>query len=103
MAHTKVKDEDEKMAARKVLAEETLPKWLGYLEVLFQQNDGAFFVGETLTIADLAIWRLVGWFKGGFLDGIPQSIMDDFPGLNDHYEVIGSQPKIAQWMTDNYS
>ena len=45
----------------------------------------------------------MGWFKGGFLDGIPQSIMDEFPGLNSHYECIGSQPKIAQWMADNYS
>ena len=99
----RIKDPEEKLAARKALAEDTLPQWLGYLETVLQQNSGECFVGETLTIADLAIWRLVDWLKSGILDGIPDSVVDDFPGLLSHHACIGSQPKISQWMADNYS
>jgi glutathione S-transferase len=98
-----VKDEAEKMAARTVLAEETLPRWFGYLEALCPDGENTFFVGDTMTIADLAIWRLMGWFTGGFLDGIPATVVDGFPKLQAHSERIGSEPRIQQWMSENYS
>ena len=40
-------DPDKKMALRKTLAVETLPRWFGYLEKLLQDNGAtASFVGE---------------------------------------------------------
>lgn len=98
----RIKDEDAKMAARKVLAEETLPKWLGYLETLLNANDGDFFVGDSMTIADLAIARVIGWLKGGILDGIPSSVVGAFPALSAHCARMEAHPKIQQWMRENY-
>lgn len=98
----RVKDEAAKMAARKVLAEETLPRWLGYLETLLMSNEGDFFVGDSMTIADLAISRVVGWLKGGILDGIPSDVVEAFPGLAAHCERTEAHPKIEQWMRENY-
>jgi glutathione S-transferase len=98
----RIKDEDAKMAARKVLAEETLPKWLGYLETLRIANEGDFFVGDSMTIADLAIYRVVGWLKGGILDGIPTDIVEAFPALAAHNQRMEAHPKIEQWMRENY-
>jgi glutathione S-transferase len=98
----RIKDTHAKLAARKVLAEESLPKWLSYLEALAPTDGRTYFVGNTLTIADLAIWRLMDWIKGGILDGVPVHIIDPYPGLQVHHDRIGSIPKIQQWMRENY-
>jgi len=98
----RIQDEAAKMAARRALAEDTLPTWFGYLEALLPEGDDAFFVGDNMSIADLAIWRLMGWFTGGFLDGIPATVVEAFPRLMAHSERVGSHPKVSQWMKENY-
>ena len=55
-----------------------------------------------MTIADLAIWRLCGWFQGGLLDGIPGTLFDEFPCLQAHYECIDADTRIREWMRANY-
>ncbi len=95
-------DPDAKLAARKVLAETTLPQWFGFLEALAPSDRNGFFVGDSLSVADLAIWRLMGWFQSGILDGIPATIVDDFPRLSAHARRIGSMPAIRDWMDTNY-
>jgi len=52
----KIKDE-----LRRELSETTLPRWLGFLENLLENNvNTGFFVGGTMTIADLTAWHLCG-------------------------------------------
>merc|ERR1712032_1287253 len=56
-----MKDE-EKKAARVVLATESLPKYFTALEKLMSENGSSgFYVGKSMTIAGLAMWRLLGW------------------------------------------
>lgn len=90
-------------ALRQSLATQTLPQWLGYLEALLAGNGNTgYFVGNNLTIADLAIWRLLGWLRGGILDGIPSTLVDPFPLLDAHYHEIDAHPGIRSWMTTHY-
>ncbi len=96
------KDPEKKLALREKLAAEELPKWLGYLERLLDLNDTGFFVAEKLTIADLAIWRLMGWLSGGILDGVPKNIIQPYSLLQSHYESVGNLPKVKQWMANQY-
>ncbi|MGB0638347.1 MAG: glutathione S-transferase family protein [Myxococcota bacterium] len=96
------KDDEKKMAARTVLANETLPTWFGYLEALAPEEGSEFYVGDTMTIADLAIWRLLGWLTGGILDGVPPTVTDGFPKLQAHAKRLASNPKIQSWMHENY-
>ena len=98
----RIKDEQAKSAARRELAANTLPVWFGYLEAQTGQGENGFLVGDALTIADLAIWRLMGWFKSGILDGIPSTIVDGYPGLLAHSVKIASYPGIQEWMDANY-
>ncbi len=73
------KDPDKKKLARKKLSEETLPKWFGFLENLLQENKSSeWFAGDTMSVADLAIWRLLGWIISGKLDQVPTTIVDLF-------------------------
>ena len=98
------KDPSKKSAMRSKLASETFPKWFGFLEKVLKQNgETGYFVGVSLTIADLAIWRLLGWLTGGNLDGIPKEIIEPFTLLKAHYTTIDNHEKVREWMDSHYS
>jgi len=95
------KDQKKKMEDRKVLVNKLLPRWFRYLENLLSEDDSTWFV-EKMTIADIAMWRLLGWLTSGIIDGIPTSVVDDFPKLkNIHYQVH-THPKVQEWMLKTY-
>ena len=98
----RIKDPEAKLAARRELAEGTLPKWFGYLEALAGKGENGYLVGNSLTIADLAIWRLLGWFRSGLLDGIPATLVEGYPKLSAHSQKVSSYPGIREWMDTNY-
>ena len=69
---------------RKVLAEETLPFWMGCFERLLVTNGSSgFIVGNNLTIADLKLYWIIDWLTMGILDGIPGNLIDDFKTVAD--------------------
>ena len=97
------KDTERKKTARNILATRHLPKWFQFLENLLKQNTKSiYFVDNDLTIADLAIWRLLGWLKSGMLDGVPTTILDEYVHLNKLREEIYKNPKIIKWMDEVY-
>ena len=62
------KNEETKKDLRAKLANKLLPRWFNYLENLLQkENQSQWFVDNKMTIADIAIWRLLGWLKSGML------------------------------------
>ena len=59
--------DDEKLPARQALIAEggRLRMHLGGLEKLCQQNNACgYVVGDSITVGDIAIWRLCGWICG---------------------------------------
>ena len=96
------KDPEKRMEMRRELVETVLPNWLGFMETLLEKNGKkGYFVDDSLTVADLAAWRLCGWISGGIIDGIPETILDAFPLLNAHQNHISNLPKIAEWLEKN--
>jgi glutathione S-transferase len=81
------------------LREATLPLWLGHFEKLLNEAGGQYFVDGRLTIADLAVFGRVDFLKQGVLNGVPSSILDQFPLLNDHHDRIRSLPDVASSYT----
>jgi glutathione S-transferase len=70
------------MAMRRVLAEETLPRWAGFLERLLAANGRAgFVVGDSLTVADLKLYWVADKLTNGTLDGIPSILLDRFEAV----------------------
>ena len=93
------KDPEKRMEMRRDLSETVLPHWLGFIETLLENNGKTgYFVDDSLTVADLAAWRLCGWISGGIIDGIPETILDAFPLLNAHQNHISKLPKVAEWL-----
>merc|ERR1711997_166392 len=77
----RIADEKEKLAARAVLAGDKLPMYF----------------------AAFAMWRLLGWFKGGALDGIPKEVFDAYPSVLQHYNSIDAHAEIRMWMETRYA
>ena len=61
-----------------------------------------FFVGNKISIADLAIWRLLGWLSSGLLDGVPTNILEPYKKLNKLREEVYKHPKVNEWMLKTY-
>ena len=95
------KDQKKKMEDRKVLVNKLLPRWFRYLENLLSEDDSIWFV-EKMTIADIAMWRLLGWLTSGIIDGIPTSVVDDFPKLKNIHHQVHTHPKVQEWMLKTY-
>ena len=94
-------DQKKKMEDRKVLVNKLLPRWFRYLENLLSEDDSTWFV-EKMTIADIAMWRLLGWLTSGIIDGIPTSVVDDFPQLKNIHHQVHTHPKVQEWMLKTY-
>ena len=97
------KDEKIKKNMREKLTHKLLPRWLNYLEQILNENkDAIWFVGNKLSIADIAIWRLLGWMKSGMLDGIPSNICEPYTKLDNVYSAVHKHPKVQEWMLTKY-
>lgn len=89
-------DETRKATLKKKLVEEQLPASLGNLEKLLKSNKGGdgFFVGDALTLADLAYLSIISWVK---MSG-NEAILDKYPKLKAIVGRIEASPKIAAWI-----
>ncbi|MDC0194917.1 glutathione S-transferase family protein [Alphaproteobacteria bacterium] len=97
------KDPEKKKIAREILSTKHLPKSFQFLEnLIFEKNGECWFVGNQLSIADLAIWRLLGWLSSGLLDGVPTNILDPYKKLKKMCSQIDQHPRIREWMLIKY-
>ena len=74
----KEQDMERKLAMRRALAVDILPRWLACVNKRFVNG---YLLGERMSIADLCVFNVVEWLKMGVLDGIPSSIIDPHQNL----------------------
>ena len=96
------KNGQKKIEDRKTLTNKLLPRWFKYLENLLSDENAEWFVENKMTIADIAIWRLVGWLTSGIIDGIPTTIVNDFPKLKNVHYNVHQHTKVKEWMMKTY-
>ncbi len=94
-------DPEKKKLMRQELSKNDLPKYFGYLENLLKEEN-IWFAENRMTIADIAIWRLMGWLKSGVIDDIPQDISDDYNKLNRVYNEVNNNTDIKRWVSETY-
>jgi len=100
-----MKDKEEQVAARtKLIADDgKMTKYFKALDKILKDNGSTgFFVGKTMTIADIAMWRLLGWFKGGILWGLPTDLIDKYPLLSKFWIDMDANPDIRAYMEAKY-
>ena len=64
--------------------------------------NAGFYVGSSMTIADLAMYRLVGWISGGVLDGLPTNLVDSYPQIKANVEATKSNEKVKAYLAEKY-
>ena len=71
------------------------------LERLIKQNASSgttFVAGNQLSVADLALWRAVGWLSSGILDGIPTTfVAEASPLLWALHCTVDQEPGVVAW------
>lgn len=89
---------DEKKKAREALAAGPIPRYLDGLQARLKAAGGEWFADRRLTVADLKVWMLVRWLRGGALDHIPKDLVDrTAPLLVRHAERLAAHPKVAEY------
>jgi glutathione S-transferase len=86
----------ERAAHRELLASQYLPRWFGYFDRLLRANRGGAdgLVGETLTLADLALWYLIELCQDNGLGGP----LAAYPALVAFAARVGQRPRIAAYL-----
>ena len=91
-----------KRSMREKLAQGALVQKISFLEELLVGGKGDWFVGKNITIADLAIWRLMGWLTSGMIDYLPTSLISPFPNLKRVCLNVEKHPKVIEWVKKTY-
>lgn len=67
------------------------------LEKRLAANGSGWFVGDSVTVADLRAHQLVSWLVSGLLDGVPASCMESYPLLLAVHDNIEALPAVAAY------
>lgn len=89
-----IKDAAELAAKRAELVSSTIEPWLANME---KQIVGPFAGGARISVADIKLFVVLGWFKGGALDHVPADVSAKCPKLEQLYESVKQHPKVAAW------
>ena len=94
-------DEEKKRKVRRDLVTGPLKRKLSMLEKNIS-SDSEWLVTSNISIADVAIWRLLGWLSSGILDGMPTDLLSGFPKIRKLCLAVDKHPKIQKWISLTY-
>lgn len=87
------KDETRKAELMKPYKEHECPKYIGFFEKLLKENGTGFFVGDSVTLADIFVFDFL--WSLNFRDA---GVLKDFPLVQEHQTKIGSLPNIKAYI-----
>jgi len=93
-------DKEKRERYRIDLINSRLPARLHAFDQIYDMNPdetSRYIVGSFLTIADLVIGNMNFWLTSEVVEGIPKTILDEFPRLKRHMQRITSLPRIKEY------
>ena len=97
----KVTNSDNLRLYRLELYKKELSRKFLMLEKCIEKNSN-WLVGSNITIADIAIWRLMGWLSSGNLEGIPEDFLYNYKKIREICVNVDNYPKIKDWVNKTY-
>ncbi len=89
---------DELKAARIALVNESMPKYLGWLQNQLMARGGEYFADNRLTVADLKVFVDVRGLNSGRLDHVPTDLVEKVaPALNIHMQRIAQNAAVVAY------
>ena len=96
-------DPIKKREMRAELTNKYLPNYFGFLENILHANNSNWFVGGKMSVADIAVWGLLGWITSGVLDDIPTGVINPFKRLKKLYNEVSQNPRVREWKIKTYA
>ncbi|KAK3581299.1 hypothetical protein CHS0354_033034 [Potamilus streckersoni] len=87
------KEPDKKKDLEQKLQDEVFPRFIGFFQKLLNNNGGQYFVGPSLSLADLAVLDVFDTP----LQMYP-SLLDKSPALQAHRKLLESSPKLDDYL-----
>eukprot|EP00298_Acanthocystis_sp_HF-20_P008340 c17621_g1_i2.p1 GENE.c17621_g1_i2~~c17621_g1_i2.p1 ORF type:complete len:218 (+),score=71.77 c17621_g1_i2:25-678(+) len=84
------------------LKEKELPKFLGLFEGLLTKNATNFYVGDKVTLADIAVFAHLRNIVREQFPGVDKTMLDSFPLVKAHYERMSEIPEIKTWYSTSH-
>jgi glutathione S-transferase len=91
-----IQDPGELKRRRAELVEGPISTWAANME---KQIVGPFAGGAQISVADVKLFIVMGWFKGGALDHVPTDVLARFPKLEKLFESVKQHPRVVAWYT----
>ncbi|HEX9470884.1 MAG TPA: glutathione S-transferase [Bradyrhizobium sp.] len=95
--------EDQRAPAKKRTEEfwkERVPKYLGYFELLLENNGGSYLTGRRLTYADLSLFQIVEGLRYAFPKRM-KPFERKIPGLVDLHDRVAARPNIKAYLASD--
>ncbi|KAJ9459114.1 Glutathione S-transferase 1 [Diplonema papillatum] len=94
-----ISDQKEKEAKRAELMVKGSPseKWASHIDSVLAKSTSGFAVGDSLTMADLAIFLFINSYRGGYFDGIPANCLDHLTHIKKHQVKIANIPQVKDY------
>jgi prostaglandin-H2 D-isomerase / glutathione transferase len=89
-----INDLEELKRRRAALVEGPIAAWAAGME---KQIAGPFVGGATISVADVKVFIMAGWFKGGVLDHVPTDVLAKYPKLEKLFDSVKTHPKVVAW------
>ncbi len=89
-----IEDAEELGRRRAELVEGPMRRWGAAME---QQIVGPFAGGSSISVADIKLFVVLGWFKKGVLDHVPADVLDDFVKLRTLFDGVKNHPRVVAW------
>jgi glutathione S-transferase len=89
-----IKNADELRQRRTELAAGPIRTWGANME---KQVVGPFAGGERISVADIKLFVVMGWFRKGVLDHVPSDVLSGFPKLQTLFEKVKGHPRVVEW------
>ncbi len=105
ISNSELSEEENKKFIREELYNGPLLRKVKFLEDLLDDNNN-WFVGNKISIADIAIWRFLGWLSSGTIDYFPTDMLKNLPYLKKICNNVNDHPGVKEWIKlkypDNY-
>jgi glutathione S-transferase len=83
---------------RTAFVENDLPRFMQHFSLLIKENGDQFLTGEHLTIADIAAYQTINYFRRGLADHVPQDCLDKHSAILEWLGRIEGHKKVAAYM-----
>ena len=77
--------------------ENELPRFMEYFAGLIKENGGHFLTGEHLTIADIAAYQSIHYYRRGLADHVPKDCLEAYPEILGWMSRVEGHEKVAAY------